>query len=56
MNALEIFANQIETFGTPTDEHSYGGLHVKYYSIDTVTMAVIYYNDSGKPLRATFYN
>ena len=55
MNALKTFVNQIETFGTPIEERAFENTRVKYYRIDTVTTAVVYYNGNGKPYRATFY-
>ena len=51
MNALKTFVHQIETFGTFIKEDK----GIKYYRIDTVTGAAIYYRDNGKPFRATFY-
>lgn len=55
MNSLKTFVHQIETFGTPLEERAFENTRVKYYRIDTVTTAVIYYNGNGKPYRATFY-
>lgn len=54
MNALKTFVHQIETFGKLESEYSTSICKVRYYRIDTVTRAVVYYKKDGKPKQASF--
>lgn len=54
MNGLKTVANQVETFGEFISEEKYTNATAKFYRIDTVTQAIIYYTKNNKVKQVSF--
>ena len=54
MNGLKTVANQVETFGEFISEEKHTDMIAKFYRIDTVTQAIIYYTKNNKVKQVSF--
>ena len=54
MNGLKTVANQVETIGEFISEEKHTDMIAKFYRIDTVTQAIIYYTKTNKVKQVSF--